>query len=63
MFLIKKSLKCKECIFSEYHRSDIIAGCGFICKLNPFKPVAMGLLGQHFQRKENKIEQYSKKGS
>jgi len=34
---------------------------GYICKLNPFKPVVMGLMGECSKR--NKKEQYSEKDS
>lgn len=57
----KEKRKCKNCIFSTYVRSDCIAACGYICKLNPFKPIIMGLLGDCEKRKELKEEQYPKK--
>jgi len=57
----KEKRKCKNCIFSTYVRSDRIIACGYICKLNPFKPVVMGLLGNCEMRKQSKAEQYPKK--
>lgn len=57
----KEKRKCKNCIFSTYVRADQIIACGYICKLNPFKPVVMGLLGNCEMRKEAKAEQYPKK--
>ena len=59
----KKELFCKECIWAEYHHAEAILSRGYICKLNPFKPVIMGLAGKHSMRKQNKEEQYRKKDS
>ena len=57
----KEKRKCKNCIFATYHRGECIAACGYICHLNPFRPVALGLLGDCEKRKELKAEQYPKK--
>jgi len=56
----RKEKQCKHCIFAKYYRADFIGGCGYICHLNPFKPVAMGLLGSCSKRKRCKDEQYPK---
>ena len=57
----KEKRKCKNCIFAEYVRADRIIACGYICHLNPFKSVTMGLLGNCEMRKAAKAEQYPKK--
>ena len=61
--MFQKDKNCSKCIFSKYISGKPILACGYICKLNPFKPVVMGLLGKHSDRKENKKEQYPKKDS
>ena len=57
----KKEKMCRNCIFAKYYMADFIGGCGYICHINPFKPVAMGLLGSCSKRKQCKQEQYPKK--
>ncbi len=57
----KEKRKCRNCIFATYVRADRIIACGYICKLNPFKPVIMGLWGDCSKRKELRAEQYPKK--
>lgn len=59
----KKDLLCSRCIFGEYVRGPCILACGWKCWLNPFRPVTMGLWGQHSERKQNREEQYSKEDS
>ena len=61
--MFQKDKSCSDCFFSKYHNSEAVLTSGFICKLNPFKPIVMGLLGEHSQRKQNKKEQYQKKDS
>ena len=59
----KKDRWCTDCIFAKYHKSNCILGCEYTCYLNPFKPIVMGLIGRHSERKKNKKEQYPKKDS
>ena len=61
--MFQKDKRCSECYFSKYLNNEAVLACGFICKLNPFKPVVMGLTGKHSHRKQNKKEQYAKKDS
>ena len=59
MFL-KKERYCSKCGFAEYINGTSILASGYICKLNPFRPVVMGLIGKCSERKRNKKEQYFK---
>ena len=55
--------KCSECWFSQSIDDVDLFKCGFICKLNPRKPIFMGFTATHGERKKNKKEQYPKKDS
>ena len=54
--LIKKDKQCKDCFWAEVYDTKneerSLLECGYICHINPFKPVAMGLTGNHARRKE-----------
>lgn len=54
--LINKDKQCRDCFFARFigtnnGKRPLIA-CGYICYLNPFKPIAMGLRGKHSERQE-----------
>lgn len=51
----KKDTKCRECIWSTFIRAESVLASGYVCKLNPFKKVPMGLDGIHY-KKEMHIE-------
>lgn len=54
MILIpKKDTKCEKCLWAGYLNADCILGSGYICRLNPFLSVAMGIEGKHSERKRN----------
>lgn len=59
----KKERYCTSCVWSEYVFGKSPLSCGFICRINPFRPVIMGVLGKCSERKQNKKEQYSKEKS
>ena len=59
----RKERHCCNCGFSKYVKGPSALASGYICKLNPYRPVVMGLIGECSQRKRNKMEQYSKKDS
>ena len=59
----KKERYCCNCGFSRYVKGQSIMACGYICKINPFRPVVMGIMGECSERKRNKMEQYSEKDS
>ena len=59
----KKERYCSRCGFSKYAKGPSVLASGYICKLNPLRPVVMGLMGECSERKNNKKEQYSKKDS
>jgi len=50
----KRERYCSECICATYHNSECILACGYTCKLNPFKPITMGIVGRCSDRKRNK---------
>lgn len=47
----KEDTKCRECMWSTFLNAECVLASGYICKLNPFKNVAMGLDGIHYKRK------------
>lgn len=49
----KEETKCSECIWATFMSAECILASGYICKLNPFKSIAMGLEGKHIERKRN----------
>ena len=55
---------CSECEHSDYIKGIRIKDCAYICKKNPNCPVKMGnfLHAQHKNYKNNKEEQYKKRG-
>lgn len=63
----KEDTKCSKCAWSTYLYADSVLASGHICRLNPFKPLAMGLNGKHADRKEyvemEKEERKCRKGS
>ena len=55
MVLIPKdNTKCSECVWSSTLRGDSVVESGYICQLNIFKGVTMGIDGIHSDRKEKK---------
>ena len=59
----KSERYCSRCAFSKYVNDEEIGVSSYICRLNPLKPVAMGIMGACSERKRNKLEQYSEKDS
>ena len=53
----KKETKCSACAWSYYLQHESNLACGYVCHLNPFRKVAMGLNGKHLKRKERIEEQ------
>lgn len=53
----KKETKCSQCVWSHYVPVEAVLACGYVCDLNPFRGVAMGLNGKHSKRKERIEEQ------
>ena len=55
---------CSECEYSDYIKGMRIKDCVYICKKDPKCPVKMGsiLHAQHKYLKQNKEEQYKKRG-
>lgn len=47
----KKDTRCRECIWATFIRTESVLASGYLCKLNPFKNVAMGIEGIHGERK------------
>lgn len=56
----KKETKCSECLWSHYVEHESALGCGYVCHLNPFYKVVMGLNGKHLERKKHIEEQKRK---
>ena len=56
--LIKKEKPCSKCVFARWSGTDngskSIMECGYVCRLNPFKPIGMGINGTHEFRKKDK---------
>lgn len=48
-----KTTKCSNCIWATYFEADCVLASGYLCKKNPFKPIAMGLNGTHADRKRH----------
>jgi len=61
--MFRKNKKCYQCFFSECHMGKSVGTWGYVCRLNPLKPIDMGLIGECSERKKNKEEQYPKKDS
>lgn len=61
---IPEDRMCSECEHSDYIKGMRIKDCIYICKKNPKCPVKMGSIfhAQHKNRKNNKEEQYQKRG-
>ena len=64
----KEDTKCGDCIWATFLNAECVLARGYICKLNPFKSIAMGLGGVHSERKrhiEDEMEERKnkKKGS
>ena len=53
----KKETKCRECVWSHYIKGKSVLACGYVCNLNPFRKIGMGLNGKHSKRKERIEEQ------
>jgi len=49
---------CRNCFCGIWKEGDCLLASGYICHLNPLKPVAMGIMGECSERKANKMEQY-----
>ena len=49
----KDDTRCRECIWAKYKSAKCILSSGYICKLNPFQSIPMGLGGKHVDRKMN----------
>ena len=53
----KKETKCRECAWSYYIQGESVLESGYVCNLNPFRKIGMGLNGKHSERKEHIEEQ------
>lgn len=49
----KEHTKCRQCIWATYLSADSILESGYLCKINPFRTVVMGLEGAHCDRKRH----------
>ena len=60
----KENTECQNCVWSTFQKGDSVLASGNICRLNPFKPIGMGLFGKHADRKAKILEEKeTKKGS
>lgn len=46
--------ECSECRYGRYIKGDCALACGFECRLNPLKPISLGLMGRHSAMKKRK---------
>lgn len=53
----KRNTRCSECIWSKFSKGDSLMASGYICRLNPLRPIGMGYLGRHSNRSFNKKTQ------
>lgn len=53
MVLIPKDKQCRECFCAKWIKGNNLLESGYKCRLNPFRTVSMGILGEHSKRDES----------
>lgn len=55
--MIPKDKRCEDCFYGHFHRDSCILASGYECRLNPLKPISLGIIGAKHEYRERAIEE------
>lgn len=51
---IPEERECGECSYGRYIKGPCVLACGYECRVNPLKPISLGLMARHSDVKKRK---------